>query len=53
MKFYPVDISSNSSFNEEESLHELCTKIDESLSGLFSSEIIFVDDGSTDSSWKK
>ena len=28
-------------------------KIDESLSGLFSFEIIFVDDGSTDFSWQE
>ena len=51
---YPVDISVVIPlFNEEESLQELCTKIDESLSGLFSFEIIFVDDGSTDFSWQE
>ena len=51
---YPIDISVVIPlFNEEESLQELCTKIDESLSGLFSFEIIFVDDGSTDSSWQE
>lgn len=49
---YPVDISVVIPlFNEEESLYELCTKINDSLSSLFSFEIIFVDDGSTDSSW--
>ncbi len=39
--------------NEEESLPELCTRITQVLSSAgYSYEIIFVDDGSTDGSWK-
>lgn len=38
--------------NENESLAELTGKIDSALNGLLSYEIIFVDDGSTDSSWQ-
>jgi glycosyltransferase involved in cell wall biosynthesis len=38
--------------NEEESLSLLAARIDEALAGKFSYEIIFVDDGSTDSSWQ-
>ncbi len=39
-------------FNEEESLEELYKAIDNSLSPKFSYEVIFSDDGSTDSSWE-
>jgi len=40
-------------FNEEESLPELLSWIDSSLSGqLLKYEVILVDDGSTDSSWR-
>ncbi len=38
-------------FNEEESLPELEKAISKALSNKFSYEIIFVDDGSSDSSW--
>lgn len=38
-------------YNEEESLPELVHEIDQALSTAFSYEILFVDDGSTDSSW--
>lgn len=38
-------------YNEQDSLAELTSEIVESLSG-FSYEIIFVDDGSTDDTWK-
>ena len=38
--------------NEDESLRELSQQIDRVLSPRFSYEVIFVDDGSTDSSWK-
>jgi glycosyltransferase involved in cell wall biosynthesis len=38
--------------NEDESLRELSQQIDRALSPRFSYEVIFVDDGSTDSSWK-
>ena len=41
-------------FNEEESLPELCSWIDKVMrENNFSYEIILVDDGSTDNSWKK
>lgn len=39
-------------FNEAASLKELTQKIKEAVSGKYSYEIIFVDDGSTDDSWK-
>ncbi len=39
-------------FNEEESLPELTKAIDNALSAKFSYEILFVDDGSTDTSWQ-
>ncbi len=39
-------------FNEEESLPELEQAIESSLKEKYSYEIIFVDDGSTDDSWK-
>lgn len=38
-------------FNEDESLTELTRRIGEALNGIFSYEIIFADDGSTDTSW--
>ena len=38
--------------NEDESLGELASQIDEALSKDYTYEIIFVDDGSTDDSWK-
>ncbi|MDZ7714590.1 MAG: glycosyltransferase family 2 protein [Balneolaceae bacterium] len=38
-------------YNEEQSLSELAAKLNEVLHDLYSFEIIFVDDGSTDSSW--
>lgn len=38
-------------FNEEESLTELASVIDEAISSQYSYEIIFVDDGSTDTSF--
>ena len=42
------------SYNESESLPELCSWIDKVLmtSNSFTYEIIIVDDGSTDDSWK-
>ena len=41
-------------YNEEESLCELRERIDQALGSAASSyEIIFIDDGSTDSSWEK
>lgn len=50
---YPCDISLVIPlFNEEESLTELTNAIKNSLSPKYSFEIIFVDDGSTDSSWE-
>ena len=39
-------------FNEEESLPELVSRIEEALGGSAGYEIIFVDDGSTDASWQ-
>lgn len=39
--------------NEEQSLAKLAEKVDEALSGSFRFELIFVDDGSTDNSWKE
>jgi len=39
-------------YNEEESLSELKSHIDEALGAEFSYEILFVDDGSSDGSWK-
>ncbi len=51
---YPIDISVVVPlYNEEESLKELTHAIDVSLSKSFSFEIIFVDDGSTDTSWEE
>ncbi len=51
-KKYPVDISIVIPlYNEEESLPELEKAIESSLKGAFTYEVIFVDDGSTDSSW--
>ncbi len=50
---FPIDVSVVIPlFNEEESLPELTSAIEESLSKEYSFEIIFVDDGSTDSSWE-
>lgn len=50
---HPIDISLVIPvFNEEESLKELVQAIEASLSETFSIEIIFIDDGSTDSSWE-
>ncbi len=41
-------------FNEEESLGELCSKIDETCQAEgIDYEIVFVDDGSTDTSWQQ
>jgi len=40
-------------FNEDESLAELTEKINNALSGTYTFEIIFVDDGSTDQSWQE
>lgn len=52
-KKYPVDISVVIPlYNEEESLPELEAAIEKALSKDFSYEIIFVDDGSSDNSWK-
>lgn len=39
-------------FNEEESLPELLSRIDNTIKERYKYEIILVDDGSTDSSWK-
>lgn len=39
-------------YNEEESLAELHSRIDEALSPAFTYEVIFVDDGSGDRSWE-
>lgn len=39
-------------YNEEESLPELEEAISKALAGDFSYEVIFVDDGSTDASWR-
>lgn len=39
-------------YNEAQSLEELTRRISEALSDRFSFEIIFIDDGSTDSSWE-
>lgn len=51
-KKYPVDISVVIPlYNEDESLLELEKAIEASLSGTYSYEVIFVDDGSTDNSW--
>lgn len=50
---YPLDISIVIPlYNEEESLPELEKAIEESLKGKFSYEVIFVDDGSSDTSWE-
>jgi glycosyltransferase involved in cell wall biosynthesis len=50
---YPLDISIVIPlYNEEESLPELEKQIEDALSGKFTYEIIFVDDGSSDLSWK-
>ncbi|RNC79408.1 MAG: glycosyltransferase [Balneola sp.] len=50
---FPFDISVVVPlFNEAESLPELEQAIESSLKGKYSYEIIFVDDGSTDESWK-
>ncbi len=38
-------------YNEEESLRELVRQINQALSDAFSYEVLFVDDGSTDTSW--
>ncbi|MEO5728506.1 MAG: glycosyltransferase, partial [Byssovorax sp.] len=38
--------------NESESLGELASRIAQSLDGRLEYEILFVDDGSTDDSWK-
>ena len=38
--------------NEEESLRELMEWIHDSLSSDFTYEVLFIDDGSTDSSWQ-
>jgi len=40
-------------YNEEQSVHELMRRIHESLTGHVTFEYIFVDDGSTDGSFKK
>jgi len=41
-------------FNEEESLPELCAWIERvMLANNYSYEVIMIDDGSTDSSWKE
>ncbi|GAB5408006.1 MAG: glycosyltransferase family 2 protein [Balneolaceae bacterium] len=51
-KKYPVDISVVIPlFNEEESLPELEKAIELALKSSFSYEVIFVDDGSSDTSW--
>ena len=51
-KKYPINISIVIPlYNEEESLPKLEKAIEKSLKDTFSYEIIFVDDGSTDSSW--
>jgi len=39
--------------NEEQSLSKLAAKVEEALSESFRFELIFVDDGSTDNSWKE
>lgn len=39
-------------FNEEESLGELVDQVDRAMSPAFTWELIFVDDGSTDQSWR-
>ncbi|HAW80525.1 MAG TPA: glycosyltransferase, partial [Balneola sp.] len=39
-------------YNEEESLAELTTAIEDSISATYSYEVIFVDDGSTDTSFQ-
>lgn len=39
-------------FNEEESLGELAKAIDKAISGQYSYEVLFVDDGSTDTSFE-
>lgn len=52
-KKYPLDVSVVIPlYNEEESLQELTHGIHQTLKDLFSYEIIFVDDGSNDSSWE-
>lgn len=51
---FPIDISVVIPlYNEEESLPELTKAIEASLANTYSFEIIFIDDGSTDSSWQK
>lgn len=40
-------------YNEDESINELTQKIEKALSDLYRFEIIFVDDGSGDQSWKE
>lgn len=40
-------------YNEEESLPELAQAIEEALQNNYSYEIVFVDDGSSDSSWEQ
>jgi glycosyltransferase involved in cell wall biosynthesis len=50
---YPLDISIVIPlYNEEESLPELEKQIEKALSGTYTYEIIFVDDGSSDLSWQ-
>ena len=52
-KKYPVDISVVIPlYNEEESLPELEKAIELAVKDTFSYEVIFVDDGSSDSSWE-
>lgn len=40
-------------YNEDESIGELAPKIHEAISGRYSYELIFVDDGSSDKSWQE
>jgi glycosyltransferase involved in cell wall biosynthesis len=40
-------------YNEEQSVAELARKVDEALANDYNYELIFVDDGSTDGSWKE
>jgi polyisoprenyl-phosphate glycosyltransferase len=39
-------------YNSEQSLHELLLRINDTLKSLYTYEVILVDDGSTDNSWK-